>query len=436
MIWIQLGLGLLTLVLSLLVLGAVARFWWRHRNDGLSIGWWFLALAFGAFAVSQLLEFRRLLASGVELSSLELAARFVFMSILLYGLSRLFDDVLAAKQRSLDEARNTIHLQAEAVRQGQELQLLYKMSQSLLSTLQLEEVLQELCRAARELIGADSVSVRLPEPMADGFRFAVDFASALKSKPNRLDPRIDALCWKVAQAGRPAIIADAPSHPMFGPEAPAWLKSLGAFPLRRGPDVIGVLTVVFERPHELTLTEQRLLSALADQAAIAVYNAQLHEQAERNARTDSLTGLANRRRFDEVLTAEVRRSQRNRTPISLMMIDLDHFKTYNDKYGHAAGDLVLRQFAELLRQQSRASDLPVRFGGDEFVVVMPETSPAEAEHAAERMRELLSKFSVEWDGVQIPVRAGIGVAGWEEGRVPEPEELIEAADVALYAHKV
>ncbi|MEK7786395.1 MAG: hypothetical protein AAB658_13375, partial [Chloroflexota bacterium] len=85
MLWIQLGLGLLTLVLSVLVLGMVARFWWRHRNDGLSIGWWFLALAFGAFAVSQLLEFRRLLASGVELSSLELATRFVFMSILLYG---------------------------------------------------------------------------------------------------------------------------------------------------------------------------------------------------------------------------------------------------------------------------------------------------------------------------------------------------------------
>ncbi len=429
------AIGLLNLILSVIVVGAVARFWWRHRREGLSIGWWLLALAFGTFAASQSFEFYRLISSGVGLNSLEMATRFVFMSILIYGLSRLFDDVLSAKQKLLDEAQNTIRLQAEAMRQGQELQLLHNTFQSLLSTLELEGVLQELCRATRELIGADSVSVRLPTPMADGFRFAVDFASALKSKPNRLDPHIDALCWKVVQAGRPALIEDAPSHPMFGPEVPVWLKALGAFPLRHGSQVIGVLTTVFEKPRALTMTEQRLLSALADQASIAVYNAQLLERAERNARTDSLTGLANRRHFDETLNAEVRRAQRNQTPISLMMIDIDDFKLYNDKYGHTAGDAVLRAFADLLKQQARVSDLVVRYGGDEFVVLMPETSQAEAEHAASRIREAVGNYSVEWDGVRIPIRASVGVAGWEEGHMPEPEELVEAADVALYAHK-
>jgi diguanylate cyclase (GGDEF)-like protein len=235
---------------------------------------------------------------------------------------------------------------------------------------------------------------------------------------------------------------------MFGPEVPPWLKSLGAFPLRRGQNVIGVLTVVFERAHELTLTEQRLLSALADQAAIAVYNAQLHEQAERNARTDSLTGLANRRRFDEVLTAEVRRSQRNRTPISLMMIDLDRFKDCNDKYGHAAGDLILRQFAELLRQQSRVSDLLVRFGGDEFVVMLNELqvnrseSLEQARAIAEKIRcalfEAYELTARHGDAREISVThrsaASIGVAlFW--GHIGTEEDVLKWADAAMYRAK-
>ena len=434
---IQVGVGLLNLIMALITLGVVARFWWRHRHQGLSMGWWILSLAFGAFAIAQTLEFRRLLGemSSIELSSLEITSRFVFMAILIIGLSRLFDDVIATKQKSLDDAEKTIRLQAGAMRQGQEVQLLYTISQALVGTLELEAVLKDLCRAARELMAADSVSVRLPQPMTDGFRFAVDFGSALESKPDALDPRVDDLCWKVVQAGRPAVIDDVHAHPMFGPETPDWLKSLGAFPLRRGREVIGVLTIVYEDQRAFTEDEQRFIAALADQAAVAVHNAQLHEQTQQLAATDSLTGLANRRHFDEALGIEARRARRYRTATSLLLIDLDNFKQCNDEFGHPAGDAYLEAFANFLGQHTRETDIVARYGGDEFAIIMPNTAPAAARHLAQRIKDSAANFYIERDGHKIQIRASTGIAGWEPGQAISPNELIEAADKAMYADK-
>src|SRR3972149_6080547 len=110
---IQVGVGLLNLIMALITLGVVARFWWRHRHQGLSMGWWILSLAFGAFAIAQTLEFRRLLGemSSVELSSLEITSRFVCMAVPIIGVSRLGGEVNPANLRLADDAEKTIHLQ-------------------------------------------------------------------------------------------------------------------------------------------------------------------------------------------------------------------------------------------------------------------------------------------------------------------------------------
>jgi diguanylate cyclase (GGDEF)-like protein len=263
----------------------------------------------------------------------------------------------------------------------------------------------------------------------------VDFASALKSRPEYLNAQIDEVCWKVVQAGRPAIIEDAKAHPLFGPPSPDWLGALGAFPLRRGPEVIGVLTVVFDQPHPFPPEKQRVLSALADQAAIAVRNAQLHEHVEQSARTDALTGLANRRSFNETLTAEVRRARRYNLPLALIMADVDKLKSVNDRYGHTAGDALLATAAQAMRNAIRATDLPARFGGDEFVVILSGTPFADAHLIANRIRNEAARLAFDWNGDIIPVSLTLGVSGGQGETLPEAAALLAAADEELYRNK-
>ena len=427
--------GLLNFILSLLTLGLVLRFWWRHRTAGFARAWWIMAFAFGLFVVSETFGAAVPFNNAAPANSFSLGLRALFMATLIAGLYRVFEDVLDAQQRALVEAQKTIQLQIEAVARAQETQLLARITERLTVSLDLEIVLQELCREARELTEADSVSVRLPTEMADGFRFAVDFASALQSRAEYLDAQIDDLTWRVVQTGRPAIIEDAKAHSMFGPQSPVWLGSLGAFPLRRGADVIGVLTVAFGRPQPFPPEKQRLLTALADNAAIAVRNAQLHENVEQSARTDPLTGLANRRSFNDAFTNEVRRARRYNLPLALIMADVDKLKSVNDRYGHVVGDTLLIAAAQALRNAIRATDVPARFGGDEFVVILPGTSVADARHIAHRIQQEASRLTFDWNGNLIPVSVTMGISGGQGEALPDAADLLNAADQELYRGK-
>lgn len=153
------------------------------------------------------------------------------------------------------------------------------------------------------------------------------------------------------------------------------------------------------------------------------------EEFQELATRDPLTGLSNRRLGEERLSAEVARSERHGHPLSVLLLDLNRFKGINDRYGHAAGDLVLKAFASRLNKVIRASDLAVRLGGDEFLVILPECLP-------ERIPVLLGRlgrFEVQWGGQKLPVASAAGWAGYEKGETPA--ELMERADKYLYANK-
>ncbi|MGB6875452.1 MAG: GGDEF domain-containing protein [Candidatus Acidiferrales bacterium] len=153
------------------------------------------------------------------------------------------------------------------------------------------------------------------------------------------------------------------------------------------------------------------------------------EEFHRLAMRDSLTGLSNRRPGEERLASEVARSERHGHPLSVLLLDLNRFKSINDRYGHAAGDLVLKTFAERLNKVIRASDLAVRLGGDEFLVILPECLP-------ERIPALLNRLGcveVEWEEEKLSVTSAAGWAGYEKGETPA--QLIERADKSLYANK-
>jgi diguanylate cyclase (GGDEF)-like protein len=200
-------------------------------------------------------------------------------------------------------------------------------------------------------------------------------------------------------------------------------------------EYLGVLSIA-RRRRRFSREEEELLQYLAGQAVVSIENASLHETVERQAVTDELTGLANARAFHTILEREIERSRRFQAPLALVMLDLDHFKRVNDKYGHQQGDRVLALVADVLREFSREIDAPARYGGEELAVILPQTDSAGAEQLAERIRAAIEELRVpRVDGQgSLRLRASFGVAAMPESAA-DKATLIAAADAALYRAK-
>jgi diguanylate cyclase (GGDEF)-like protein len=203
------------------------------------------------------------------------------------------------------------------------------------------------------------------------------------------------------------------------------------FPLTAGRTTFGTLTLVgvgFDEEQRMTA------SSLASHAAIALENARLHRIVERQALVDGLTGIANRRQCEDALTHEIARSERLGAPFTLVLADLDDFKAVNDVHGHAVGDDVLREFAAVLKQTAREADLAGRWGGEEFLLLLPGTDAAGGANLADRVRSTLAERSfLGRDGEVVTVTCSFGVS---QHRVGDDErELFAAADRALYRAK-
>lgn len=208
-------------------------------------------------------------------------------------------------------------------------------------------------------------------------------------------------------------------------------------PLLRGADFIGVLGVArHARHHKFTEDDLRLLTVLASQVTVAIQNAQLYEEVQHLAFTDPLTGIHNRRRLFELAEKEYRRAARYRRPLSFMLVDIDHFKSINDRHGHAAGDEVLRWFAaeaaSVIRQKI---DVIGRFGGEEFAFLFPETELPSTLGAAERLRRHFADRKALYEGLELPVTFSAGIACLPLGEPVELDQLVERADRALYLAK-
>ncbi len=191
-----------------------------------------------------------------------------------------------------------------------------------------------------------------------------------------------------------------------------------------------------ESKRPVTKKKSRFLEVLANLAALAIENARLHSNLKSLAVKDSLTGLFNRRRFDEQLQREIERAERYDRPLSLVMIDLDHFKHYNDVNGHPAGDRVLVRVARILRQGVRVPDTVARYGGDEFVALLPETGEEGALAFGERIRKKVEKGVCSDKSHQPagPLTICLGIASYPED-AQSAKGLVEKADRALYLAK-
>jgi diguanylate cyclase (GGDEF)-like protein len=178
-----------------------------------------------------------------------------------------------------------------------------------------------------------------------------------------------------------------------------------------------------------------MLSTVANTLALALNNAIIHHQVQSMATTDGLSGLVNKRCFTSSLEKEFKMTMRYQNPLSLIMLDLDHFKEINDLYGHQAGDAVIREIAQILQKSLRDIDIPARYGGDELAIILPGTPPEQAFFVAKRIKKLVegNVFHVREEESRITV--SMGIASCPSPDIRRVEDLIAAADKALYSAK-
>ena len=240
----------------------------------------------------------------------------------------------------------------------------------------------------------------------------------------------------VASRGKPIVINDMDRAPnvLNSDSLPARVRSFAAIPMRVNNNVIGVLHLSDSGPNAFSPDDIRLLSLIAGQAAVTIDRMAAHQQLETLAITDGLTRVYNHRYFQMRLEDELRRCKRYRLPLSLLIIDADHFKNINDIYGHASGDAVLRDMGNLLRECMRDTEIVARLGGEEFGVLLPQTDEIQAQIAAERLRASVEAHDFRSvDGQPIQVTISLGIAGFPPNATRA--DLMEQADRAMYAAK-
>ncbi len=209
------------------------------------------------------------------------------------------------------------------------------------------------------------------------------------------------------------------------------IRYIACLPLRMDGDVIGSLVIASTKPNAISQRHIKILEYLSPQITIAVENARLYAKAEERARVDEITGLLNRRSLDEMISSEIGRHSRYGGIFSLIILDLDSFKTFNDNYGHLAGDKILKQVGTTLKNTIRSADQAFRYGGDEFAILLPQTGVEAAQQVAERVRRKVAKTVNAGD---VPLTASLGLATWPADGIGA-NEIIAAADAALYQAK-
>jgi len=200
-------------------------------------------------------------------------------------------------------------------------------------------------------------------------------------------------------------------------------------------EALGILHLMQPDNVKMTETKQRMAVTMSEHIAMALSNLRLHETLRSQSIRDPLTGLFNRRFMEESLELEIRRASRNQRPLGMIMMDLDHFKYFNDNFGHEAGDLLLKELGALLKTNIRGEDIACRYGGEEFTLILPEGTGSVTRQRAEFFKEAIQRLDVHYKNQPLGrLTASMGVAVFpDHGR--SAQALIEAADKGLYRSK-
>ena len=318
--------------------------------------------------------------------------------------------------------------------QADELDALKKLSLNLTSSLDLQTVLDAVVTEAMRLVtNARTANIFLYENGKLEFGAALN-DDGLRNTPLAM-PRLHGLTYSVARTGEQIIVEDMQTHALYANTPGEWLGSIIGMPLKFNDSIVGVMNLSRSTRGGFSPSELRLLGLLADQAVVAISNASLHQTVSRQAYSDIVTGLPNRRALDERLDEEVIQARRNGSTFAVIMLDVDGFKSVNDTYGHAIGDQVLRSMFNFLATGLRSSDFLARYGGDELTLILSQSDAASAVLVVQKLLEKVAQYSFDLpkgDKLHLGISCGIAMF---PAHARTAANLLRAADEALYRAK-
>jgi diguanylate cyclase (GGDEF)-like protein len=328
---------------------------------------------------------------------------------------------------------------AQGGQERSELAILHDVAKALTSSLNLDSLLQTIMEKVATYFRPDTWSLLMTDDEHHELYFAIavgDASDSLKSVRLRIGEGIAG--W-VAEHGVPLIVPDVSKDERFASridQMTRWeTRSILCVPLTSKDKILGVIQLVNVDMSTFGDDQFLLLQALGDYAAIAIDNARAVEKIQELTITDDCTGLYNARHLYNSIEAEVYRSTRFGYEFSILFFDLDRFKSVNDKHGHLVGSRLLGEIGNTLKSRLRLIDYAFRYGGDEFVALLPQTSKQSAVIVARRLRDILRNTNFHLgEGIDLNIRASIGVSSFPDD-AKNAHDLIRQADEMMYTIK-
>lgn len=318
----------------------------------------------------------------------------------------------------------------------------YRLSKRLSVTLKLDKILDIAISSGKEIVDYDVAAFILKQDMET---LKIAAAKGIKAAEliNKTFKSDDSIMGWVIKNNKPLLFSDFPDDkrdaPIF-PGVPLPIRSLICLPLCVRDDTIGMLLIAGKKENSFSQYETKIFEVIAAHTTTQIYNARMYQQMEKMATTDGLTGLFNHRSFQEKISHELDRAERYKQRVSLLLIDIDHFKKVNDAYGHPAGDKILKGVAKILVSSIRGVDMAARYGGEEFALILVNTDGVGALDTAERIRRVIenNKFDIGSSAIKITGSVGIAVFPDDTGLPDQGGNqrlLISKADGSLYLAK-
>lgn len=339
-----------------------------------------------------------------------------------------------ALQRLVDALISNRNILTTLQRQSTEMDALKRITRNLTATLELQTVLDGVVQEALQLV-TDAQDAHIFLFQNDHLSFGASLFNDGRKNIQFAEPRPEGLTYQVARQKKLIVVEDLQNSPLYVGSPATWTGSIIGIPLMMGDQVFGVMNLARTQSGVFSHSEVRLLNLLADQAAIAIVNARLHEAVIGQALKDSLTGLPNRHALDLELDTEIKRASRTGHEFAVVMMDLDGFKKVNDDHGHEIGDEVLRQIAQSFKQVLRTTDFIARYGGDELTLLLPDTGWPQAEVVTDKIVEQIKSLAIPLPGgktTNLSITGGVAIYPLH---ALTASNLLRAADEALYRAK-